>query len=195
MKEGIPFYMKEKPKNIYDSPIAKDIIAYLNYALYENCLEDFLRIMNRPVRYIKKSTVPRQAFRMEALIQNNKSTEYVVQNIVDLYDALRFIKGLNPFSAVNFIRKGIGYEAFLKKQALENGRDAAKEIEMLEELMQLANDFETIPEWLEHIQNYDTIMREITQQENGLKSAETDAVSMLHPRFFVDIIGYDHVHL
>ena len=131
------------------------------------------------MRYIKKSTVPRQAFRMEALIQNNKSTEYVVQNIVDLYDALRFIKGLNPFSAVNFIRKGIGYEAFLKKQALENGRDAAKEIEMLEELMQLAKDFETIPEWLEHIQNYDTIMREITQQENGLKSAGTDAVSMV----------------
>lgn len=179
MKEGIPFHMKEKPKNIYDSPIAKDIIAYLNYALYENCLEDFLRIMNRPVRYIKKTTVPRQAFRMEALIQNNKSTKYVVQNIVDLYDAFRFIKGLNPFSAVNFIRKGVGYEAFLKKQALENGRDAAKEIEMLEELMQLAKDFETIPEWLEHIQNYDTIMREITQQENGLKSAETDAVSMV----------------
>lgn len=179
MKEGIPFHMKEKPKNIYDSPIAKDIIAYLNYALYENCLEDFLRIMNRPVRYIKKTTVPRQAFRMEALIQNNKSTKYVVQNIVDLYDAFRFIKGLNSFSAVNFIRKGVGYEAFLKKQALENGRDAAKEIEMLEELMQLAKDFETIPEWLEHIQNYDTIMREITQQENGLKSAETDAVSMV----------------
>lgn len=179
MKEGIPFHMKEKPKNIYDSPIAKDITAYLNYALYEDSLEDFLRIMNRPVRYIKKSTVPRQAFCMEALIQNNKSTQYVVQNIVDLYDALQFIKGLNPFSAVNFIRKGIGYEAFLKKQALENGRDAAKEIEMLEELMQLAKGFETIPEWLEHIQNYESIMRGITQQESGLKSTETDAVSMV----------------
>lgn len=179
MKEGIPFHMKEKPKNIYDSPIAKDITAYLNYALYEDSVEDFLRIMNRPVRYIKKSTVPRQAFRMEALIQNNKTTEYVMQNIVDLYDALRFIKGLNPFSAVNFIRKGIGYEAFLKKQALENGRDAAKEIEMLEELMQLAKGFETIPEWLEHIQNYESIMRGITQQESGLKSTETDAVSMV----------------
>lgn len=179
MKKGIPFHMKEKPKNIYDSPIAKDITAYLNYALYEDSLEDFLRIMNRPVRYIKKSTVPRQAFRMEALIQNNKATEYVVQNIIDLYDALRFIKGLNPFSAVNFIRKGVGYEAFLKKQALENGRDAAKEIEMLEELMQLAKGFETIPEWLEHIQNYESIMCEITQRESGLKSAETDAVSMV----------------
>ena len=30
MKEGIPFTMKEKPKNIYDSAMAKDIIAYLN---------------------------------------------------------------------------------------------------------------------------------------------------------------------
>ena len=179
MKEGIPFHMKEKPKNIYDSPIAKDIIAYLNYALYENNLEDFLRIMNRPVRYIKKSTVPRQIFLMEELIQNNNSTDYVVQNILELYDMLRFIKGLNPFSAVNFIRKGVGYEAFLKKQALENGKDISKEMEILEELMSLAKDFETIPEWLEHIQNYDTIIREIAQQENIQKSTDTDAVSMV----------------
>ncbi len=179
MKEGIPFHMKEKPKNIYDSPIAKDIIAYLNYALYENNLEDFLRIMNRPVRYIKKSTVPRQIFLMEELIQNNNSTDYVVQNILELYDMLRFIKGLNPFSAVNFIRKGVGYEAFLKKQALENGKDISKEMEILEELMSLAKDFETIPEWLEHIQNYDTIIREIAQQENIQKLTDTDAVSMV----------------
>lgn len=180
MKEGIPFSMKEKPGNIYDSAVAKDIIAYLRYALHEDSVEDFLRIMNKPVRYIKRLTVPRKPFRMQELIDNNRSAGYVIQNILDLYDNLHFVRNLNPFSAVNFIRKGIGYEAFLKKQALEQGRDVSKDFEELDELMQLAKDFETIPEWLEQIQNYDVVMQEIMQQERRQKQADNiDAVSMV----------------
>lgn len=180
MKEGIPFSVKEKPRNIYDSAVAKDIIAYLRYALHEDSVEDFLRIMNKPVRYIKRLTVPRKPFRMQELIDNNRSAGYVIQNILDLYDNLHFVRNLNPFSAVNFIRKGIGYEAFLKKQALEQGRDVSKDFEELDELMQLAKDFETIPEWLEQIQNYDVVMQEIMQQERRQKQADNiDAVSMV----------------
>lgn len=178
MKEGIPFSMKEKPRNIYDSAVAKDIIAYLRYALHEDSVEDFLRIMNKPVRYIKRLTVPRNRFTMQELIENNRSTGYVIQNILDLYDNLHFVRNLNPFSAVNFIRKGIGYDTFLKKQAIEQGRDGSKDFEELEELMQLAKDFETIPEWLEQIQNYDAVMQEVMQQERRQKQ-ETDAVSMV----------------
>ena len=178
MKEGIPFSMKEKPRNIYDSAVAKDIIAYLRYALHEDSVEDFLRIMNKPVRYIKRLTVPRNRFTMQELIENNRSTGYVIQKILDLYDNLHFVRSLNPFSAVNFIRKGIGYDTFLKKQAIEQGRDGSKDFEELEELMQLAKDFETIPEWLEQIQNYDAVMQEVMQQERRQKQ-ETDAVSMV----------------
>lgn len=178
MKEGIPFTVKEKPKNIYDSAVAKDMIAYMRYALHEDSLEDFLRIMNKPVRYIKRSTVPRQPFQMRELVENNRSTGYVVQNIHDFYDNLRFIRKLNPFSAMNFIRKGVGYETFLKKQAAEQGRDASKEFEELDELMQLAKDFETIPDWLEQIQNYDAVMQEIARQDRQ-KQPDTDAVSMV----------------
>ena len=183
MREGIPFTMKEKPKNIYESPVAKDIIAYMRYALYETNQEDFLRIMNKPVRYIKRSTVPRGAFKMRELIDNNHATGYVVQNILEFYDDLRFIKSLNPFSALNFIRKGVGngkgYDAYLKKQAAEKGKDVSEEFEELEELMRLSREFETIELWLEHIENYDAILYEIAQQEKRLKKMNTDAVSMV----------------
>lgn len=183
MREGIPFTMKEKPKNIYESPVAKDLIAYMRYALYEANQEDFLRIMNKPVRYIKRSTVPRGAFKMRELIDNNRATGYVVQNILEFYDELHFIKSLNPFSAVNFIRKGVGngtgYDAYLKKQAAEKGKDVSEEFEELEELMRLSREFETIELWLEHIENYDAILYEIAQQEKRLKKMNTDAVSMV----------------
>ncbi len=183
MREGIPFTMKEKPKNIYESPVAKDLIAYMRYALYEANQEDFLRIMNKPVRYIKRSTVPRGAFKMRELIDNNHATGYVVQNILEFYDELHFIKSLNPFSAVNFIRKGVGngtgYDAYLKKQAAEKGKDVSEEFEELEELMRLSREFETIELWLEHIENYDAILYEIAQQEKRLKKMNTDTVSMV----------------
>ncbi len=183
MREGIPFTMKEKPKNIYESPVAKDLIAYMRYALYEDRQEDFLRIMNKPVRYIKRSTVPRGAFKMRELIDNNHATGYVVQHILEFYDELHFIKSLNPFSAVNFIRKGVGngtgYDAYLKKQAAEKGKDVSQELEELDELMRLSREFETIELWLEHIENYDAILYEIAQQENRLKKTNTDAVSMV----------------
>ena len=183
MREGIPFTMKEKPKNIYESPVAKDLIAYMRYALYEANQEDFLRIMNKPVRYIKRSTVPRGAFKMRELIDNNHATGYVVQNILEFYDELHFIKSLNPFSAVNFIRKGVGngtgYDAYLKKQAAEKGKDVSEEFEELEELMRLSREFETIELWLEHIENYDAILYEIAQQEKRPKKMNTDAVSMV----------------
>ena len=69
----------------------------MRYALYEANQEDFLRIMNKPVRYIKRSTVPRRPFKMRELIDNNHATGYVVQNILEFYDELHFIKSLNPF--------------------------------------------------------------------------------------------------
>lgn len=177
MQEGIPFTMKEKPKNIYDSTIAKDIVSYIRYALYGENLEDFFRIMNRPVRYIKRSTVPIQTFEMQELIENNKNADYVIHNIIQLYEQLTFIKSLNPFSAVNFIRMGVGYDDFVKKQAQEHGRDASRELEELEELQQLAKGFETLKEWLEHIESYDAVMQESIRQESSM--GQIDAVNIV----------------
>jgi len=179
MKEGIPFTMKEKPKNIYDSNVAKDIISYMSYALYEDSVEDFFRIMNRPVRYIKRSNVPTKPFSMRQLLENNRETGYVVRNIKELYKQLSFIKGLNPFSAVNYIRKGIGYDDYIKKQAKERGKNARKELDELDELLQLAKGFDTIEEWLEHIGNYDAIIDNAMQQEKGAKQSDIDAVNIV----------------
>lgn len=179
VQEGIPFIMKEKPKNIYETAAAKDVIAYIRYALHQDRLEDFLRIMNRPVRYIKRSTVPIKPFTMQEIINNNKNADYVIQNISQLYNQLVFIKDLNPFSAVNYIRKGVGYDDYIKKQAREHGKDSSKELEELEELQQLSKDFETLEEWLEHIENYDAIMQEAVCRENSTSQGQPDAVNIV----------------
>ena len=176
MQEGIPFRMKEKPKNIYQSPIAMDLTAYLRYALYEDDVSDFFRIMNRPVRYIKRSNVPLKPFSMQELMHACRSENYVVSNIIQMYDDFHFIKGLNPYSAVNFIRKGVGYDAYIKKQCLERSVDSAPKIEELDELQQLAKDFDTIEEWLTHIACYDAVMQKAAA---GRQKDTEDAVNIV----------------
>lgn len=121
--------------------------------------------------------MPRNPFPMQELLENNRTLGYVVENISALYDALHFIKSLNPFSAVNFIRKGVRYDDYLKNKAAECGRNAVKELEELEEIMQLAKGFETLAEWVEHIQNYDSTLREL--QKNSGKSCHTDSVNLV----------------
>jgi DNA helicase-2/ATP-dependent DNA helicase PcrA len=112
---------------------------------------------------------------MQEILHNNRGTSYVVDNIISLYEQLKFIKKLNPYAAVNYIRKGIGYDDYLKKQARENARDISKDMEQLDELLSLAKGFETLKEWLEHIENYDVIMME----QNRPKEHDEDAVNIV----------------
>lgn len=166
VQENIPFQMKENVKSVYDSAVAKDIIAYLQYAMYEKDLKAFYRIMNRPVRYIRRDTVPMHSFTKQELMQNNKDKNYVIQNIIHFYEQLAFIKNMSPFAAVNFIRKGIGYEEYLQKKAGETRNSSQKWMEELDYLQESAKGFETIKEWLLHIGHIDEKI-ETARQEKG----------------------------
>ena len=165
IQENIPFQLKEKVKSVYDSAVAKDIVAYLQYAMYQKDLKAFYRIMNRPVRYIRRDTVPMHPFTMHELIQNNKDKNYVIHNITQMYDKFKFLKNMSPYAAVNFIRKGIGYEAYLQEKAKETGASLKKWMEELDTLQESARNFETVKEWLVHIENYDESLEQARQEQ------------------------------
>jgi DNA helicase-2/ATP-dependent DNA helicase PcrA len=112
---------------------------------------------------------------MKELLQNNSSLGYVVDNILQLYENFRFIRTLQPFAAVNYIRKGVGYDDYLKKQAREGGRDCTKDFDELDELLELSKGFETLGEWLEHIEDYDSIMEKQAKE----RAADEDAVNIV----------------
>lgn len=174
LKEKIPFQMKEKAGNIYHGVVAKDIVAYLKYALYQKDISAFYRIMNRPVRYIRRDTVPMKCFTMQEIIQNNQDKEYVVKNIMRLYEQLAFLKNMSPYAAINFIRKGIGYDEYMKNKATETGDSFQKWEQDLNYIQESAVDFDTIQEWLLHIEHYD----ETLEQEKKEKEDAVNIVTM-----------------
>lgn len=172
LKEKIPFQMKEKTGNIYNSAVAKDIIAYLTYALYQKDIRAFYRIMNRPVRYIRRDTVPMKCFTMQELVRNNQDKEYVIRNITRFYEQLKFLKGMSPYAAINFIRKGIGYDEYLRDKAEETGDSFEKWEHDLKYIQESASDFDTLQEWLLYVEHYEENL------EQGKKEKE-DAVNIV----------------
>ena len=165
MKEKIPFRVREKLKNIYELPVALDVLSYIRYAVYGNDIQDFYRIMNKPVRYISRGSVPMHRFTKEELLYANRDKEYVRQNIENLYQQLKFLGRMSPFAAVNYIRKGIGYEEYLKKKAKEDGGDFCQVLEQLEDIQKRAVGFSTLKEWLEHIENYENALEQTVENE------------------------------
>lgn len=173
LSENIPFVMQDRPQNIYQSQTAKDILAYIRYAQKEDDVASFYRIMNRPSRYIRRESVPVKPFTMQELLANNREKDYVIHNVLTLYNQLHFLRGLTPYAAVNYIRHGIGYEEYLKEQAIRRGGATTRQLRELDELQERAAAFDTLKEWLYHAEHYDELM------EQKRRRAGEDAVQLV----------------
>ena len=65
---GIPYTMRERPKNRFSHFVIRDICAYLALGQGDHVRRHFLRVMNRPVRYMKRESLPETRVEREALI-------------------------------------------------------------------------------------------------------------------------------
>lgn len=125
-KQGIPFFMKEKGANPYEHFIVKDIMAYLKLAAGDRSRKNFLRIMNRPVRYLSRECVGENTqIDLEHLCENKQGAS---QQLNKLYKQLKQLSEMPLTLAIHYICKVIGYEAYLgmRKEAeehLEEWRD------------------------------------------------------------------------
>ena len=79
------------------------------------------------------------------------------------YD-LRMLSKMRPWAGINYIRKGIGYEDFLKEYAEYRHTGLEELTAVLDELQEAAAPFATLGEWMEHMAEYSRTLREQKQQ-------------------------------
>lgn len=163
MKQGIPYVMKEKVKNIYESVPALDMIAYLRLATGTGARRDFLRIMNRPVRYIKRAAVQERNMSFEALLRFYQDKPWMLERLRTLQTDLRAIAMLPTAAALVYIRKKIGYENFLKETDNARFRD---HLEILDEITETATEHPDPKEWLRFTED----MGELFSQQGSHES-------------------------
>lgn len=163
----INFQMKEHITNFYQHYIVKDMLAYMKLAMGKRDRFLFLTICNRPVRYLSRGCMEKSIVAFEDLRKYYCDKEWM-QDIIDQFDVdVRMMEHMAPYAAVQYIRKRIGYDDFLKNYAEEHQIPLEQLQEVMKEFEERCKEYRTYQELLNHIDSY---TRELEKQENNQKA-------------------------
>lgn len=155
-KNGISFSVKEAPQNMFQHFVIQDIMAYLTLAQGNLQRKYFLRIMNRPVRFIKRDSVSEEYVSEEMLVQYYSGVPMIQERIRKLFSELKSLRSKRLYLQIHYIRKVIGYDKYLyEKYGTEKGEEL---ISKAAEFQQFAEKFQTLSEMDNYISQYSEIL-------------------------------------
>ena len=175
MMYNVPFVMKDSVPNIYEHWIAKDIFSYMNLAFGGNWREDYLRIINRPNRYISRAYLDEDPVNLSNLKDYYENKEWMLERIEQLEYDLYMLASMGPYPAIQYIRHSIGYDAYLKDYAAYRGIKAEDLLEVLDDLMDKSHAHSTWEEWFQAIGQYSETLKLRARQ----KFEESEGIRLL----------------
>ena len=192
MERQVPFYMKEKLPNLFHHWICRNMLAYMRFAKGDTSRKNFLEIMNRPNRYIARDALPMTEISFDVLRDFYKDKDWMCDRITTLETHLKILKGLSPYAAINFIRKGMGYEEYLHEYAEYRKIKPEELSEILDRLTESTKGMDSLEEWEKYIEEYTHKLEEQAKKQeqeregvlistlHGVKGLEFDKVYILN---------------
>lgn len=176
MEYNIPFCVREQIPNIYEHWIAKDIITYIKLAQGKRDRSLFLKVANRPKRYLSRQIFDTQEISFERLRLFFEDKKWMQERLEQFEDDLSALSHMTPYAAINYIRKAIGYDEFLEEYAQFRHIKVEELYEILDELSDLAKPFQNYKEWFENMEQY---ALELEKQVKKKKDVQEDAVAFV----------------
>ena len=169
-RNRIPFVMKEACNSIFKHFIALDMLAYLQFFLEGKKRKDFIRIMNKPLRYLSRSAI--SALSDEVIVWCNLKQyyglkPYMAGYIEQLEQNDKWIQKLDLYGACFYIRKVIGYEQYLKEYVKEQNMNWEEE-EILDFVQESTRNMSSLEEWKEYIEHYEEALGSAKEEKEGV---------------------------
>ena len=176
---NIPFVMKEIVPNLYDHWIVRDILTYIRVAMGNRERANILRIINRPKRYVHRNALTEPYIDLKELELFYEDKDWMVDRIVNLRADLGLIADMRPYAAVNFIRRGVGYDDYIQEYAEYRGIRAADMYEILDELQEASKGFKDFDEWFEYIRSYGEELKKQSKKSRQTDNGQPEDAVML----------------
>ena len=173
LEYNIPFTAKDRVPNLYEHWIAKDMYAYIRIARGSRQRRDFLMIMNRPKRYLSRESLENDTVAFDVWQNFYSEQSWMMDRIDKLWQDINTIKTLRPFAAINYIRKAVGYDEFLKEYAEYRNIRAEDLFGVMEELQESTRGFLSFEDWFLHIENYKRETERMWENTQDKKDALT----------------------
>lgn len=177
MEYNIPFRMRDRIPNLYDHFLAQHLIAYGNIAMGSRERKDFLMIWNRPKRYLRRDLLQESVVDLAAIERQVQDKDWAVKNLHKLRMDLRQLESMTPYAAIHYIRKGMGYDDYIREYAKERRMKEEELLDLLDEIQAMSAPYKSYADWYHHIAEYGEQIAEqqARQQELG---REEDAVTL-----------------
>ena len=173
MEFHVPFKVKDQVQNIYEHWIARDLFAYMRIAAGARERKEFLQIMNRPKRYIGRDSLSEQMVQWEDWKTFYQKQPWIAERIEKLKYDIHMLERMNPYAAINYIRKGIGYDEFLIEYSKLRSVNKEELFDILDEIQFGAKGFTSYRQWEEHIKEYTDKMEQLAKQKQQCMEAVT----------------------
>lgn len=174
MEYQISFSMREHLNNIYEHFIGQDISSYFHLAQGQLERKHFLQVANRPKRYIGRDSMSEGNVTYESLRNFYCDKGWMQDRIDQMEWDMKMLKGKPPYAAIQYIRKSIGYDEFLREYAAYRQIDYAELKETLEEIQERSKEFRTMEEWFAHVEAYKEMLK-----RQAKCAEEEDSVALL----------------
>ncbi len=156
---GIPFTMNDLLPNIFENYFVRSIIDYMRVAAGDTSRAAFLRIMNKPGRYLSRDVLVKDPIDYDDIRWRLRYKQYIVDKLDKFVADLKLLKKMKPYAAVNFIRKGIGFDDYVSWYCGERKIDQSEIEELMEELSEMVYNMESYGELFEFIAEYGDILK------------------------------------
>lgn len=175
----IPFEMRDYVTNFYRHFIVKDMMAYLQLAAGKRDRSLFLTICNRPLRYLARNSMENRQVNFEDLRKFYCDKDWML-DIIDQFDVdVRMMKNMAPYAAIQYIRKKIGYDDFLKEYAEKHQISWKKLMDVMAELEERSKNFKSYDEWEIHIAKYTQELEEQQAKARKIKGERENKVQLM----------------
>ncbi|MDF2845477.1 MAG: hypothetical protein K0R00_3903 [Herbinix sp.] len=139
------------------------------------------KLMEYNIPFQMRDSLSRESFEspevdLDSVRDFYEDKTWVLERIEQLEYDLFILGTMNPFAAINYIRRGIGYEDYLKEYADYRRIKPEELIEVLDELQESARNFKTYKEWFTYMEEYkEELIRQATENKEYKKDCITIA--------------------
>lgn len=168
MEYNLPFRMRDKLPNCYEHWIAKQLITYIRIAMGSRERSDFLQIWNRPKRFLRREWLSEAVVDLDKIQESVKDKVWAVEQLQKLNSDLERLRKMDPYSAIQYIRKGIGYEDYLEEYAKQRRIKIEELTDILDDLQAMAKPYKTFEGWFHHIEEYGERLEEQRERQQKL---------------------------
>lgn len=173
---NIPYTISDSMPNIFDHFVVRNILDYMRLAMGDNSRGVFLRILNKPSRYISRDSLSEDPVDYDKLRWRLRDKDYAIDSLDKLMADIKLIRKMRPYPALNFIRKSVGYDDYIKEYAEYRQMDAAEFSDVLDEFASMIVDMTSYAELFEFITEYSELL---SRQQEKNKNKNRSGVNLM----------------